>query len=303
MKSDELRSGLLVTGLLSDPVRLTLAVTRANKSVYVCFKGHDGLTRGCVLNEEQVALLDAPSDLNPVRLHSQLVVESRLTIPLYHGTSSLFHASIQEHGLSGRNVIREFRVIELLGELVRIWEASFPIPKDCLISLDAARRIARQHVATGGMNFRHGTTYLSASRFTAANYSAGAGKEFGSEAIEYFMRLYRHIAEVRPALLTPLAGAMAPLLGFISRKTVPLLIEARSVPVASLRTEHGEAPDAAFDALDKLLNEDMEYEAFERMAQQRNFELVSALSSDHLVVHQVLNFGPGELRLAPFTPD
>jgi hypothetical protein len=37
-------------------------------------------------------------------------------MPLYHGTSSLWYESIMTHGLGGRNLIREFQVLELLGE-------------------------------------------------------------------------------------------------------------------------------------------------------------------------------------------
>ncbi len=36
-----------------------------------------------------------------------------LTIPLYHGTSTIFWDSIKTHGVGGRNMIKEWQVLDL----------------------------------------------------------------------------------------------------------------------------------------------------------------------------------------------
>jgi hypothetical protein len=57
-----------------------------------------------------------------------VIVDERLAIPLYHGTSDLFYGSIKTFGLGGRNLIKELRVIELLRQLVK---ASTPVYRRC----------------------------------------------------------------------------------------------------------------------------------------------------------------------------
>jgi len=53
------------------------------------------------------------------RNDNELLENGKLTIPLHHGTSSLFLVSIQEHGLGGVNPIEQFRVREYFTEVFK----------------------------------------------------------------------------------------------------------------------------------------------------------------------------------------
>jgi hypothetical protein len=108
--------------------------------------------------------------------------ENRLTIDLYHWTSSLFLDTIVQNGLGAINPVMEWNLLELSKEVYKLSEEFLKETTYFMISSDSFKRMAEQKPSTG-FNFQHGDTYLSASRYTAANYAIN--KRYGSEILTY----------------------------------------------------------------------------------------------------------------------
>jgi len=297
MNPQDLRPGAVVIGLLSEPVKVTSVIVRPDGSIFIVCHDATGLTRTAALSEADIISL-VLSEAAPERPRGRIVADGRLIIPLYHGTSSLFLSSILEHGLGGRNVIRELGVIELLGDVVRLCDDGLPPEPQWLLRMDAARRMASQQVTAAGFNFRHGGTYVSPSPVTAARY---AMKESGSEIVCRFLMLYRRIEQQRPDLLRALQRDPSALMSFAAHDHVPLLIELSDVPIQSLRTEQGGPVEQILEEIEGFLN-DMP-DNFPGIVQQHNFELVRAVSRSQFHVHRIMDsweYGSERLPLAPY---
>lgn len=197
-----------------------------------------------------------------------LIVDGKLTIPLYHGTSDLFYESIKQFGLGGRNQIQEFRVIELLRQLVTICQTNLPNQEEWLVRMDDAERISRQGVTSGGFNFRHGSAYLTPSSFTPANYATL--NEYGSEALEHFMMLWNRLRENHIELSREIKDGAHLIIAFAERPKLPLLIKLVDVPASILAAENGGLATDVFDRIEGLIQEKF----FSVMCQQANFELL-----------------------------
>ena len=53
---------------------------------------------------------------------TEIIQNGRLSIPLYHGTSTLFVDSIANHGLGGMNPVKEWSLLELAKEVLLLSE-------------------------------------------------------------------------------------------------------------------------------------------------------------------------------------
>src|SRR3954454_24195382 len=149
-----------------------------------------------------------------------LLHDGKFTISLYHGTNLLFYDSIKQHGLGGRNVIAELRVIELLRELIAICKRSLPPSDELNAEMCVADLIASQCVHAKGYNWRHGTAYLSATVDKGVRYAATS--EFGSEALTCFMRLWMWLHASRVDLPANVTVACEPIVKFASGMKKPL---------------------------------------------------------------------------------
>lgn len=161
MTEDDLKPGAVVQfPTMEQPVELNTAIRRRDGSWFLMVAGNYSM----VASPEDVCnarLLRSAKALIPV------ICDGRLTTPLYHGTNSVWFQSNREQGLAGRNVITEFRVIELLNELLVISDAyGFENPPGKLRY--SAECIGKQKIGVEGWNYRHGSTYLCASPVKAA---------------------------------------------------------------------------------------------------------------------------------------
>jgi hypothetical protein len=231
------------------------------------------------LSDEELAVFAAPTELNPERPHIPIVDDGKLTVPLYHGTSSIFYESIVKHGLGGRNVIQEFKVIELLSILVELCDAHLEPVDEWAPRMYSARNVVGQNVTSGGWNYRHGGVYLTPTRSLAARYAYDMS--FGSEAIHYFMRLYERLGAEKPDLLESVSDSAAPLIAFVSKPGVPLVIEVKEVPISVLRTESGEDPAPRLQMLENLLNR-KDKALFSVISQRLNFETTKPVTPSQL---------------------
>jgi hypothetical protein len=118
-------------------------------------------------------------------MRPNLVVGGKLTVPLFHGTSTLFQSSILETGLGGRNVIEDLGLRAIVHELLTYDEDLATIPNwtfERQFLLKVAEDPSCQNpVGHTGFNFRYGGTYVTPSKQTAARYALSS--DCGSEAL------------------------------------------------------------------------------------------------------------------------
>ena len=229
-----------------------------------------------------------------------IIVNGKLTIPLYHGTSDLFYESIRQVGLGGRNLIREFRVVELLRELITLCETKLPYEEQWLLRMQTAGWIAQQNVSRGVLNFRHGSVYLTLSRYTATNYATSS--EYGSEALAHFMMLWNRLRENQINLPPEISVEAQLIIEFADRPRVPILIKVVGVPETILAAEKGGPASDLFERIEKLAQGD----SVSVMCQQENFELLEPIPIDDAEIYRIVNRSrnpEGEPMLATYRTD
>lgn len=93
--------------------------------------------------------------------------------PLYHGTSTIFLASIFEAGLGGRNPVAEYRyrAVECLDRLMNIADAVFHHSDDWGVERIGLDLMRRQTITGANINFRHGGAYVTPAERNAVGYA------------------------------------------------------------------------------------------------------------------------------------
>jgi hypothetical protein len=184
-------------------------------------------------------------------LKNELIDNGILTIPLYHGTSSLFLTSIREQGLGGVNPIKQFQVREFFAEIFKRCDTALAGDKEW----EACKFVAeylRDQVSNGdSSNYQHGDTYLSPSRASAVGYALT--NKFGSELISNAHRLLSFVQERRPELLEDNEIAHHQLLNFFGYDHKPVVLKMHNIPVSILSSECGDSPEKGMDFLIDML--------------------------------------------------
>lgn len=186
-----------------------------------------------------------------------IVVEEKLTIPLYHGTSSLFIDSIRHCGLGGRNPIEHYKVVDFLACLYSICERLFLDDEGWKTRRIYIEPMVKQDITEGGFNFQHGATYLTPTRQAAVNYAVN--NRYGSEIISLSFLLYDKIKKEKASELNATEISDAPVLQLMSSSPEPYLVKVPHVPVSILESEAGGSPDKMIEMIElskDLLNKD-----------------------------------------------
>lgn len=196
--------------------------------------------------------------------------DNRLTIDLYHGTSTLFLDSIVQNGLGAVNPVKEWNLIELSKEVYKLSEEFLKDTPFFKISSYSFKRMTEQEPSTG-FNFQHGDTYLSASRYTAANYAIN--KRYGSEILTYTIDFLKGLLQLDiPYVKNELFNKHSKIYGLIESAPSPLLIHVKNVSIDSLISEHGEKPDRNLKRIRESIEEFPNI--LETALQQINFRLI-----------------------------
>jgi hypothetical protein len=212
-----------------------------------------------------------------------------LTIPLHHGTSSIFLESILMHGLGAVDPIQTYDAFKFLR---RVHE----IAGDMLYGTDPAYDTWRPLVESmlrQQASFRHGTSFLSPSRLTAVRYALN-NRPLGSELLNTASTLYEMIerADKKRCSDPILAKSAIPTLK--SHNPKPIVLVALKIQMKSLRGEgNGDAAENV-----KILEELADPETIEVMGQQTNFESTVTIPSDQLKAYEII--APEEIN--PFFP-
>jgi len=208
--------------------------------------------------------------------------ENKLTIDLYHGTSTLFLGSIIKFGLGAINPVQEWNLLELSREVYDLSEKH--LRESHLFQISGLAFKAMTEQSNGGsMNFQHGDTYLSPSKKTASNYAVN--KQFGSEMLTYTIDFIKELERVDNEKVSKhavqnMSKKYPKVFRLIQTNPAPLLIQVKNVSVTTLRDEHGGAPTDNLNEMGECFNENQAL--FEMITQQTNFRLGETIELDSL---------------------
>jgi len=205
--------------------------------------------------------------------------EDKLTVDLFHGTSTLFLDSIVQNGLGALNPITEWKLLELSKEVYNLSDQYLKETKLFQVSSFSFKNMTEQSNG-GAFNFQHGDTYLSPSLKTAVHYAIH--KEYGSELLTYTIKLLKELLNKDiPYVKQDLFSKYSKIFGLIESKPSPLLIQVKNVKASSLLNEHGKDPSHNLEQMQEMINESKEF--FELMMQQTNFRLTRPVETSNLI--------------------
>jgi hypothetical protein len=204
---------------------------------------------------------------------------SQLDFPLYHGTCTLFLESIAQHGLGGWDPIKEWRVLECLRKVLPIAEKHAVRSEIISSHIGNARSMAEQ--VNAGLNFQHGSVYLSPSKETAVRYACG--KKKGSELISRTILLIEELCRLEAVdECGDISQDYPELLSVLNINPAPVLIRVECVDADMLLSEKGESPD---DNLAKISGLQVRMpDCWEQISQQLNFRLTRPIPAKELMV-------------------
>ena len=206
-----------------------------------------------------------------------IIQNGRLLIPLYHGTSTVFVHGISQHGLGGRNPVKDWNLLCLSGEVLALSKAHLQDVPLYKARSETFAKMTKQEIRR--WNWQHGDTYLSSAKSTTIRYAIG--KRFGSELLTYTVdfleELYRR--EV-PGVKDDLFRRYPDVFGIMEACPSPILIEAGNIPIESLQSEDGSNPDSNFKHMNDVLNDGGNNK--ELLLQQTNFRLTGPVPTENL---------------------
>ncbi len=210
--------------------------------------------------------------------------DNRLTIDLYHGTSTLFLDSIVQNGLAGINPVQDWNLVDLCKEVYDLSEQHLKTTELFERSAYSLKLMAEQNPSSNSsFNYQHGETYVSPSKMTAIRY---ATKKYGSEMLTYTIEFLNELLKQDiPYVKSELYRKYHQIFGFILAAPSPLLIQVKNVKVDSLLSEQGDKPDSKLEFISKTLAEVPEMA--DSLLQQTNFRLIQPVEVSNLKIYIV----------------
>jgi len=215
-------------------------------------------------------------------LPSKIVIDGKLTVPLFHGTSTLFTHSIRETGLGGRRLLDDIGLGKTALELLR-YEKQLEKVTNWDFEKPLLMRVADSSQNPVGSFLRYGATYMTPSRQTAARYALL--NDCGSEALASTLKILNAVVAQLPAL--PAQEPFSTVLNFASQPKSPVFIEAHDVQVDWLRSERGEPCGHVLEMLQNI-SDDHDDDLFDTFTQQTNFELIHPVPPSQLHFHRIV---------------
>ena len=199
-----------------------------------------------------------------------------LLSPLYQGTSTVFLHGISQHGLGGRNPVKDWNLLCLAGEVLALSKTHLQDAPVYKARNEAFAKMTKQEIR--GWNWQHGDTYLSPAKSTAIRYAIH--KRFGSELLTYTLDFLEelHRREV-PGVKDDLFRRYPDAFGIMEACPSPILIEASNIPITSLQSEDGSKPDSNFKHMNDVLSDG---DNNKELLQQTNFRLTEPVPTENL---------------------
>jgi hypothetical protein len=220
-----------------------------------------------------------------------LEMDATVSIPLYHGTSTLFLPSIMEFGLGAVNPIAALRVLDFARAIYPTVREHIAPDRSWANKANSFRKMVEQQSSV--LNWQHGDVYLSPSRHTAIRYAVN--KRVGSELLSYALDLLQELLNRGvPGLRDELYGQFPAIFELLDVSVAPVVITVREVQPAALLDENGNAPDQALAFVAKVCRDFVDWE---EMLGQVNFRLREPSQPGMLTVQLIC-----VTRYDPFTP-
>lgn len=214
-------------------------------------------------------------------------------VSLYHGTSSLFIPSIIEHGLGGKNLIKEWRIIEFTKAIYPLIDKYLSEDKEWKNEILTFKYILEQK--STNMNFQHGDTYLSPSKLAATRYSIS--NQFGSEILSCAVKFTKKLKSMGISEINEdLSQEYKKIFEIINTPYLPVLIELPHLLHSDLLDEHGKDAMENIEMVINVLRS--EHADSDIILQQTNFRLRHAIHSNAMKFWKIkIN------KLDPIFPD
>jgi len=197
---------------------------------------------------------------------------TRLPVPLYHGTSTLFVDGIINSGLGGCNPLVQWKVLEFAKRIHPLVVQQLSDEDDWMVKVQSFGWMVDQKSAA--MNFQHGDTYLSPVRGTAIRYAAN--KRFGSELLTYTLDFLQELLRRKiPGVADDLYHEYPHIFGLLDISCAPLLVKVDEPSLDELLAENGGDAKPTLDYILATLRENST--SAETQLQQRNFRLRRAI--------------------------
>jgi hypothetical protein len=214
-------------------------------------------------------------------LLSKIVIDGKLRVPLFHGTSTLFTESIRETGLGGRRQLDDIGLGKAALELLR-YEAQLEKVPNWDFEKPLLLRVADTSQNQVGSFLRYCGTYMTPSTQTAARYALL--NECGSEALASTLRVLKPVLAQLPALA--LQEPFSAVLSFAGQPKSPVVVEAHDVRADWLLSERGEPCGKVLEMLQNIFD-DHDDDLFDTFTQQMNFELIHPIPPSQLRFHRI----------------
>jgi hypothetical protein len=229
---------------------------------------------------------------------AKIVIDGKLTVPLYHGTSTLFTNSIQETGLGGRRLLDDIGLGKTVRELLH-YEAQLEKVPNWDFEKPLLLRVADASQNLVGSFLRYSGTYMTPSRQTAARYALL--NDCGSEALASTLKILKAVLAELPTLASK--EPFSTVLNFVGQPKSPVVIEAHNVQANWLLSERGEPCGKVLEELQDTLD-NIEDDLFDIWVQQTNFELAHPVPPSQLRFHKIVGPKTGydsmeDLQLVP----
>jgi len=203
---------------------------------------------------------------------TDIVEDGHLTIPLYHGTSTIFIESILKHGLAGLNPIKEWDVISFARCVLSLCETHLSYSDLYQLRNASFRAMTEQKV--NHFNWQHGDTYLSPADSTAIRYAVNS--QYGSELLSYTIDFLKELLRMKvPGVRDDLYNKYTHIFNLIDVHSAPVLIKITDVPIQALSGENGSDPLEAINSIRKLYAD--QADIADTLVQQFNFRLTKAI--------------------------
>ena len=161
-------------------------------------------------------------------------------LTLWHGTSAHLLPTIEEHGLGGRNVMQDWRVMEFIQWALPLNDVEDLAHPDYLLLLPIK---AAAKGGAGGMNFEYGDLYVAGGFHKAADYALKAPE------LMSFVQTLLDVADDRGVDAVREGLAEFPeIRDFVSLAPRPVVLKLPPIPVGMVELEKG----GAIPMLDKM---------------------------------------------------
>jgi hypothetical protein len=202
-----------------------------------------------------------------------IVSNDALTIPLYHGTTTLFEESIRQHGLGGKNPLHDLNAYSTFQEVFNLGDNTLGDDELWKKSRYFLEPILHQAYLGGNNSFKHGESYLTTNPELASKYAYDCVVG-GCEYLYYLkvlidMLRFKNVEGVESLVNSSIRMKL-------DHEYRPVLVTLPKVLVTDIDTETGRSLDGQLIEIDEALKSGI-HTPF-------GFKLINRYTSDRLVI-------------------